>query len=92
MKNQKLNIFSKGDFQDIDGDFLSESIKALSPIQTIQKKYNKLDSDTFINEVRDSLVSRYLSFDLINIEKHGFDAKKDSCERFLEVKQVSFFF
>lgn len=88
-KNEDLNIFNKGDYQPIDAEFLTESVIALEPLINIQTKYNKLDSDTFLNEIRDSFVARALDFDLINIEKHGFDAKSENSKRYLEVKQVS---
>ncbi|HOV17248.1 MAG TPA: hypothetical protein PLF50_07145 [Candidatus Cloacimonadota bacterium] len=48
------------------------------------------DTDTTINLIRDAIVANYLDYDLINREKHGFDAKKRKGEHFLEVKQCSF--
>jgi len=44
-----------------------------------------------INELRDSLVGYKLGYQLVNIEKHGFDCKKSADENiFLEAKQASF--
>jgi len=89
-KNQDLPIFKKGKYVKIDDSFISETVKILQPLYDIQEKYNKHDTDTFINEVRDSLVGRYLGFELINEQKHGFDGKKTETEEYLEVKQASF--
>ncbi len=47
------------------------------------------DTDTTINTIRDAIIANYLGFDLLNTEKHGFDAKKSNKEHFLEVKQCS---
>ncbi len=44
----------------------------------------------FLNELRDSMVALYLDYELINIQKHGLDAKRSSSDEFLEIKQVSF--
>ncbi len=90
LKDQDLNIFHKGNYVPINNDFLTEAVKAMQPLYSLQAKYNRHDTDTFINEVRDSLISRYLGFDLVNQNKHGLDAKKTSSEEYLEVKQASF--
>jgi hypothetical protein len=34
-------------------------------------------------------VANYLDFDLLNFDKHGFDAKKSAANEFLEIKQCS---
>lgn len=62
----------------------------MQPLYEIQTRYQKNDTDTFINEVLDSLVGRYLGYELINEKKHGFDGKKTNKEQYLEVKQASF--
>ena len=36
------------------------------------------------------MVANYLGYDLLNWDKHGFDAKKSKEDKFLEVKQCSF--
>lgn len=88
--NQNLDIFKKGNFEKIDRNFLTEGFENLKPLMEIQKKYNKLDSDTFFNELRDSMVATYLDFELVNSQKHGFDAKKSQNENiFLEIKEAS---
>lgn len=89
-KNENLPIFNKGKFEPLNREFITESVKALSPIIDIQKKYNKWDNDTFFNELKDSIIGAYLDYGLINTEKHGLDAKKISEDKWLEVKQVSF--
>ncbi|MDZ7550773.1 hypothetical protein KVE63_01280 [Helicobacter pylori] len=88
--NQSLGFFNKGCFEPIDRDFITESYQALKPIEEIQNKYNKHDNDSFLNELRDSMVALYLDYKLINIQKHGLDAKRSSSDEFLEIKQVSF--
>ncbi|QMT34210.1 hypothetical protein LNQ82_07195 [Conchiformibius steedae DSM 2580] len=89
-ENQELAIFNKGNFQPLNREFMTATHLALEPIVAIQKQYQKMDGDTFLNEFKDSVVAAHLDFDLVNIEKHGFDAKK-SVENniFLEIKQVS---
>lgn len=89
-KNQPLPIFKKGKYVQIDDSFIAETVKVLQPLYEIQEKYNKHDTDTFINEVRDSMVGRYLGFELVNEQKHGFDGKRTDKEEYLEVKQASF--
>ncbi|GHR99116.1 hypothetical protein VN1281_02580 [Helicobacter pylori] len=88
--NQSLGFFNKGHFEPIDRNFVAESYQALKPIEEIQNKYNKHDNDSFFNELRDSMVALYLDYELINIQKHGLDAKRSSSDEFLEIKQVSF--
>ncbi len=89
MKSQSLNIFKKGNFLPIDECFIVEGLLSLQNVADVQKKYKKLDTDTFINELRDSIVGRILGYDLINNDKHGFDCKKVSSNEYLEVKQAS---
>ncbi len=88
--NQSLGFFNKWHFEPIDRNFIAESYQALKPIEEIQNKYNKHDNDSFLNELRDSMVALYLDYELINIQKHGLDAKRSSSDEFLEIKQVSF--
>lgn len=90
MENQKLTIFSKGKFQNIDKSFMLEGMSVLQKVTQVQKKYNKPDTDTFINELRDSITGYYLGFKLVNVEKHGFDCQYSKAEKiFLEVKSAS---
>ena len=90
MKNQQLQILSKGNFNEISNIFMTEGHEALQELTRIQEKFNKPDTDTFINELRDSIAGYTLGFDLVNTEKHGFDCKKKDQETFLEVKSASF--
>ena len=87
--NNDLKIFKKGKFVPLDGAFITESVSALQKLSKVQKKYNKKDTDTIINEIRDGIIGKYLDYKLINIEKHGFDGKKVGSDEFLEVKQCS---
>ena len=88
--NQKLEIFEKGKFERIDRNFITEAMQATQSIMEIQEKYNKKDNDSIFNELKDGVIGIYLGFELINIEKHGLDGKKDYIDEYLEVKQVSF--
>lgn len=75
----------------IDNNFMVEGHEVLQKVQQVQEKYEKNDTDTFINELRDSIAGHTLFFDLVNVEKHGFDCKKSDTENcFLEVKSASF--
>lgn len=89
------SLLEKGNFQPIDNLFITESLEAFQGIQRIQEKYDKNDTDTFMNEVRDSIAATYLHFTHVNTNKHGFDARRSSvCEAggydYLEVKSASF--
>lgn len=85
-----MTIFEKGNFQPISTEFRCEGIKALAELSKFQKRFELSDTDTTINEIRDSIIANYLGFDLLNKEKHGFDAKRSGKEQYLEVKQCSF--
>ena len=86
-----MELFSKGSYKKIDKNFLIEGAEVLSEVSKIQEKYNKKDTDTFINELHDSLVGYYLGYELVNTNKHGFDCKKSRTEDvFLEVKAASY--
>lgn len=69
---------------------MTEGHETLQELTRIQEKFSKPDTDTFINELRDSIAGYTLGFDMINIEKHGFDCKKKNKDIFLEVKSASF--
>ncbi|RUM55826.1 MAG: hypothetical protein DSY40_03325 [Nautilia sp.] len=64
---------------------------ALEELTKFQEEFKIYDTDTTINEIRDSIVANYLGFDLLNFDKHGFDAKNSKKNIFLEVKQCSIF-
>lgn len=86
-----INLLNKGNFVPINHNFMTEGIDVLQNLSTVQERYDKNDTDTFINELRDSLVGYKLGYELVNIEKHGFDCKKSSSvDIFLEAKQASF--
>lgn len=88
--DQDLAIFRRGSYQPIDRDFISEASQAILPLVTVQKKYGKLDNDSFFNELKDGMIGAYLGFDLVNTQKHGLDAKNSQTGCYLEVKQASF--
>jgi len=91
MKNENLSLFEKGTFMPIDNQFMIEGHEVLQRVQEVQEKFHKEDTDTFINELRDSIARYTLGFELVNISKHGFDcklSKNDKC--YLEVKSASF--
>ncbi len=91
MKGSKLTLFEKGNFMPIDNDFMIEGHEVLQKVQEIQEKFNKEDTDTFINELRDSIAGYTLGFNLVNVEKHGFDCKLSNEKNYyLEVKSASF--
>lgn len=84
------SLLEKGKFEQINESFLSETIDQLEGLANIQKKYNKGDMDTVLNELHDSLVGRYLGFELVNTDKHGFDCKlSETQDIFLESKVAS---
>lgn len=83
-------LFEKGAYKQIDNNFLIEGTEVLNKVTQVQEKYNKEDTDTFINELRDSLAGYYLGYNCVNTAKHGFDCKKSETEDiFLEVKSAS---
>lgn len=85
----KLNIFNKGNFQPIQKAFMTQGVLALQSLSNFQDEFEMYDTDTTINAIRDTIIANYLGYDLVNIDKHGFDAKKSKLELFLEVKQCS---
>ena len=91
MEKYDLKLFGKGKFSHIDNEFIAEGVLALRELQKVQERFNKNDTDTFINELRDQIVGHTLGFDLVNVEKHGFDCKMaDKKDIFLEVKAASY--
>ena len=91
MQNENLSLFKKGKFMPIDNQFMIEGHEVLQRVQEVQKKFHKEDTDTFINELRDSIAGYTLGFELVNIDKHGFDCKlSEEKECYLEVKSASF--
>ncbi len=91
MEKYDLKLFDKGKFSHIDNEFIAEGVLALRELQKVQERFNKNDTDTFINELRDQIVGHTLGFDLVNVEKHGFDCKMaDKKDIFLEVKAASY--
>lgn len=85
-----MSLFDKGKFVPVSDQFRLEGIEVLQGLTKFQIAYNAPDTDTAINQIRDALISHYLGYDLMNIEKHGFDAKKSDKEEYLEIKQCSF--
>ncbi len=86
-----MDIFQKGDYRPIPHSFKTKGIMALEELTKFQDEFKSYDTDTTINEIRDSIVGNYLNYDLLNFNKHGFDAKNSKTGKFLEVKQCSIF-
>ncbi|CAC9617414.1 hypothetical protein [uncultured Gammaproteobacteria bacterium] len=86
-----MNIFEKGDYRLVPHSFRTKGIFALEELTKFQSEFKSYDTDTTINEIRDSIVGNYLGYDLLNFNKHGFDAKSSQTNNFLEVKQCSVF-
>jgi hypothetical protein len=84
-----MDIFEKGDFQPVTPEFRILGAFALQELHNFQEKFELYDTDTTINSIRDAIVANYLGYDLLNKEKHGFDAKNSKTGFFLEVKQCS---
>lgn len=85
------DLFIKGDYKKIDSGFISSGTEALISLSQIQERFGKLDTDTFINELRDSIIGELLGYELVNVSKHGFDCKKNKItDEYLEVKNASF--
>ena len=86
-----IELLKKGTYKRINQNFLLEGHEVLEEVTKVQEKWNKGDTDTFINELRDSMAGYYLGYQLVNVEKHGFDCKMSEHEDiFLEVKSASF--
>ena len=85
----KLTIFAKGNFQPIQKNFMIQGVLALQSLSNFQTEFEMYDTDTTINSIRDTIIANYLGYDLVNTDKHGFDAKKSKSDKFLEVKQCS---
>ncbi|HEY4503749.1 MAG TPA: hypothetical protein VJJ28_01410 [Candidatus Paceibacterota bacterium] len=84
-----MHIFKKGNFKPLSNNFKQLGLVALQQLSEFQDKFNIQDTDTTINSIRDTIVASYLGFDLVNWDKHGFDAKNNRTDEFLEVKQCS---
>lgn len=90
-----MNLCEKGNFVEINDSFLKKSLDVFQDLSRIQDEFDKNDTDTFMNEVRDSIAAKYLGYTHINTEKHGFDARRKSVNDgfeydYLEVKTASF--
>lgn len=92
MNDKQLEIFKKGNYRKIDNKFLCKTLEVSKKVSEIQKEFDKMDMDTLLNEFHDSLTGRYLNYELVNIDKHGFDCKRSiNDDIFLEVKSASFY-
>lgn len=91
MNNANLPLFQRGTFEPLNNEFMTEGHESLIGLHAVQEKFQKGDTDTFINELRDSIAGYALGFDLVNVDKHGFDCKREGTQNFyLEVKSASF--
>ncbi len=84
-----MTIFDKGNYKTVPTEFRTFGIASLEELSKFQEKFEMYDTDTTINAIRDAIIANYLGFDLLNFDKHGFDAKKSIGNHFLEVKQCS---
>lgn len=84
-----MDIFEKGDYKVLPKDFEEKGIKSLEALTEFQEKFKTFDTDTTVNSIRDAIVANHLGYDLLNFDKHGFDAKSSKTGDFLEVKQCS---
>lgn len=84
-----MNIFEKGRYEEVPTLFRKLGLQSLNGLTAFQDAFEMYDTDTTVNTIRDSLVAEYLGYDLLNMGKHGFDAKKSGSEKYLEVKQCS---
>ena len=84
-----MGIFEKGNYRPISSEFRTRGIVSLQELSKFQEKFRIYDTDTTINSIRDAIVANYLGYDLLNFDKHGFDAKKSNSEIYLEIKQCS---
>ena len=91
-KNQNLSLFNKGKYKEIDRVYISRVQNAMFKVMELQEEYEKYDNDSFLNEMKDSMVGMYLGYDFVNTDKHGFDAKRKNYEydEWLEVKKIKF--
>ena len=80
-------VFEKGDYREPLPEFKELGKKALKELSYFQDKFSSFDTDTTINSIRDTIVAEQLGFGLVNMNKHGFDAKRKESDEFLEVKQ-----
>ncbi|WP_250631994.1 hypothetical protein [Rhodoflexus caldus] len=71
-----MSIFQKGDYRAIPTEFRILGIASLEEFSKFQERFEIYDTDTTINAIRDAIIANYLGFDLLNFNKHGFDAKK----------------
>jgi hypothetical protein len=77
-----MTIFEKGNYQLVSAEFRLLGIGALEELSKLQNKFKIYDTDTTINTIRDAIIANYLGYDLLNFDKHGFDAKKRNMEKF----------
>jgi len=84
-----MNIFDKGTFKPVPHEFRTLGLCSLVELSKFQEQFEIYDTDTTINAIRDAMIANYLNFDLLNMDKHGFDAKKSTSDHYLEVKQCS---
>jgi len=80
-QKNNMGIFNKGAYKPIPADFRTLGILSLQELSKFQDKFKIYDTDTTINSIRDAIVANYLGFDLLNFDKHGFDAKKSKKKR-----------
>ena len=66
MQDKNLDYFKKGNYEEIKTNFITDGITALSHVAAFQRKYEKADNDSVINELHDAIVGRHLGFKYVN--------------------------
>lgn len=84
-----MSIFKKGNFRRPARNYIRMGRLALRRLSEFQNTFDIQDTDTTVNSIRDSIIAKHFHFDLVNMDKHGFDAKNSGTKEFLEVKQCS---
>lgn len=84
-----MSIFEKGNYKSPSPEFRTLGLHSLYELSKFQERFEIYDTDTTINSIRDAVIANYLGYDLLNFDKHGFDAKKSRKDEYLEIKQCS---
>lgn len=81
-----MTIFEKGNYKTVPSEFRTFGIASLEELSKFQEKFEMFGTDKTINAIRDAIIANYLDFDLLNFDKHGFDAVQVICNLWFMVK------